>query len=258
MTAEGELLWTPRPQFAASSNVARYIDWLRRERGLDFADYDALWRWSVSEIEAFWGSLWDYFEVQTSTPYRAVLSERRMRGARWFEGAQVNYAEHLLRFEAKAPERIALHHLSELRPLARMTLAELGTQVRTLATAMRELGVGPGDRVVAYMPNIAETAVAMMATMAIGAVWSSAAPEFGVKTVVERFAQIEPKLIFAADGYRFGGKDFARGAEVQSIASQLPSLQTVVWLSYLDPSAPAPPVSSADSTRFHMTQPVVL
>jgi acetoacetyl-CoA synthetase len=240
MTAEGELLWTPRPQFAASSNVARYIDWLRRERGLDFADYDALWRWSVSEIEAFWGSLWDYFEVQTSTPYRAVLSERRMRGARWFEGAQVNYAEHLLRFEAKAPERIALHHLSELRPLARMTLAELGTQVRTLATAMRELGVGPGDRVVAYMPNIAETAVAMMATMAIGAVWSSAAPEFGVKTVVERFAQIEPKLIFAADGYRFGGKDFARGAEVQSIASQLPSLQTVVWLSYLDPSAPAP------------------
>lgn len=246
MTAEGELLWTPRPEFAETSNVAQFLRWLRRERGLDFADYDALWRWSVTEIEAFWAAIWDYFEVQSSTPYRAVISERRMLGARWFEGSQLNYAEHLLRHEAEAPERIALHHLSELRPLARMTLAELGTQVRTLAAAMRELGIGPGDRVVSYMPNVAETAVAMMATIAIGAVWSSAAPEFGVQTVVDRFAQIEPKLLFAADGYRFGGKDFSRSVEVQGIAAALPSLQTVVWLPYLDERAVAPVANARD------------
>jgi acetoacetyl-CoA synthetase len=240
MTVEGQLLWTPRPEFAEASNIARFQRWLHRERGLDFADYDALWRWSVTEIEAFWAAIWDYFEVQSSTPYRAVLSERRMRGARWFEGSQLNYAEHLLRHEAEAPDRIALHHLSELRPLARMTVAELGAQVRMLATAMRELGIRPGDRVVSYMPNIAETAVAMMATIAIGAVWSSAAPEFGVQTVVDRFAQIEPKLLFAADGYRFGGKDFPRRSEVRRIVEALPSLRTVVWLPYLDPAAAAP------------------
>ncbi|WP_281783895.1 acetoacetate--CoA ligase [Sinimarinibacterium flocculans] len=256
MTVEGELLWTPRPEFAEASNVARFQRWLRRERGLDLPDYDALWRWSVNEIEAFWGAVWDYFDVQSSTPYHAVLSERRMRGAKWFEGSQLNYAEHLLRHEAEAPERIALHHLSELRPLARMSVAELGGQVRRLATALRELGIGPGDRVVSYLPNIAETAVAMMATMAVGAVWSSAAPEFGVQTVVDRFAQIEPKLLFAADGYRFGGKDFSRTAEVRRIAEALPSLQTVVWLPYLDAGAVAP-VAQARSWASLLDRPAV-
>ncbi|MEC9364343.1 MAG: acetoacetate--CoA ligase [Pseudomonadota bacterium] len=256
MTVEGELLWTPRPEFAEASNIARFQRWLRRERGLDLPDYDALWRWSVNEIEAFWGAVWDYFDVQSSTPYQAVLSERRMRGAKWFEGSQLNYAEHLLRHEAEAPERIALHHLSELRPLARMSVAELGGQVRRLATALRELGIGPGDRVVSYLPNIAETAVAMMATMAVGAVWSSAAPEFGVQTVVDRFAQIKPKLLFAADGYRFGGKDFSRTAEVRRIAEALPTLQTVVWLPYLDAGAVAP-VPQARSWASLLDRPAV-
>ncbi len=256
MTVEGELLWTPRPAFAEASNIARFQRWLRRERGLDLPDYDALWRWSVSEIEAFWGAVWDYFDVQSSTPYHAVLSERRMRGAKWFEGSRLNYAEHLLRHEAEAPERIALHHLSELRPLARMSVAELGGQVRRLATALRELGIGPGDRVVSYLPNIAETAIAMMATMAVGAVWSSAAPEFGVQTVVDRFAQIEPKLLFAADGYRFGGKDFSRTADVRRIAEALPSLQTVVWLPYLDAGAAAP-VAQARSWASLLDRPAV-
>ena len=210
----------------------------------------------MNEIEAFWGAVWDYFDVQSSTPYQAVLSERRMRGAKWFEGSRLNYAEHLLRHEAEAPERIALHHLSELRPLARMSVAELGGQVRRLATALRELGIGPGDRVVSYLPNIAETAVAMMATMAVGAVWSSAAPEFGVQTVVDRFAQIEPKLLFAADGYRFGGKDFSRTAEVRRIAEALPSLQTVVWLPYLDAGAVAP-VAQARSWASLLDRPAV-
>lgn len=241
MTAEGQLLWTPRHEFADVSNVARYLRWLREKHGLDFADYDALWRWSVSDIEAFWASLWDYFEVCSEAPYRAVLDRRTMQRPKWFEGSRVNYAEHLLRREGEnGVDRIALHHLSETRPLERMSVSQLGDQVRVLATQLRALGVMPGDRVVSYMPNIAEAAVAMIATLAIGAVWSSSAPEFGVKTVVERFSQIAPKVLFAADGYRFGGKTFSRIEEVQGIASQLPSLQAVIWLPYVgDDAAPA-------------------
>ncbi|HVT36888.1 MAG TPA: acetoacetate--CoA ligase, partial [Nevskiaceae bacterium] len=142
--------------------------------------------------------------------------------------------------ETAADDEVVFQHLSECRPLARMSWRELARQVRIVATQLRALGVVPGDRVVSYMPNVPETAVAMMATVAIGAVWSSAAPEFGVKTVIERFSQIAPKVLFAADGYRFGGKDFAREAEVRRIVADLPTLQHVVWLGYLKPAAPPP------------------
>lgn len=258
---EGELLWTPRPEFARASNLAQYMIWLREQRRLDASDYDALWRWSVTETEAFWASIWDYFEVQSETAYTQVLDTREMPGCRWFAGSRLNYAEHLLRFENRQPDAPVFHHLSELRPLARMSWAELGRQVRIAATQLRALGIGPGDRVVSYMPNVPETAVAMMAATAIGAVWSSAAPEFGVKTVIDRFSQIEPKLLFAADGYRFAGKDFPREAEVRRIVDALPTLKHVVWLPYLqeDRRPPAfaglrtwaqlldhPPVAAAD------------
>jgi acetoacetyl-CoA synthetase len=238
---EGQLLWTPRPDFAAASNIARYLQWLRDTSGRDLADYGALWRWSVAECEAFWGSMWDYFEVRSDAPYQRVLDRRALPGARWFEGARVNYAEHLLRYEEKAQaDEVVFQHLSECRPLARLTWHELGRQVRIVATQLRAMGVTPGDRVVSYMPNVPETAVAMMATTAIGAVWSSAAPEFGVKTVIERFSQIAPKVLFAADGYRFGGKDFKREAEVRRIVAELPSLERVIWLPYLAPENPVP------------------
>ena len=238
---EGELLWTPRADFARQSNLAIYMDWLRQQRGLDFTDYEALRQWSVTEIEAFWASIWDYFGVESSTPYRRVLSHRAMPGSQWFAGSRVNYAEHLLRYEAKAGiGETAIHHCTENRPLARMSWQELGRQVRIVATQLRALGVVPGDRVVSYMPNVPETAVAMLATTAIGAVWSSAAPEFGTKTVTERFAQIAPKVLFAVDGYCFGGKRFKREAEVRSIIAELPTLERVIWLPYLEPTAPLP------------------
>ncbi|WP_020650924.1 acetoacetate--CoA ligase [Solimonas variicoloris] len=240
MVQEGELLWTPRPEFAERSQIARYQRWLREQRGVDTGDYAALWRWSVDEPEAFWATIWDYFDVQSSVSYSQVLDRRAMPGAKWFENSRVNYAEHLLRHEKTAPDAPVFHHLSETRPLATMSWRELGRQVRILATQLRALGVRPGDRVVSYMPNVPETAIAMMATVAIGAVWSSAAPEFGVQTVIERFSQIEPKVLFAADGYRFGGKDFSREAEVRRIVDALPSLQTLIWLPYLQPDA-APP-----------------
>ncbi len=244
MVKEGEKLWTPRPQYAQESNVARYQRWLKHERGIETGDYNALWQWSVTDIPAFWASIWDYFDVQSDVPYRSVLEAsadaKQMMGTQWFPGSRVNYAEHLLRAEGEAGERTVFHHLSETRALKQMSWRELGRQVRILATQLRALGVEPGDRVVSYMPNVPETAIAMLATAAIGGVWSSAAPEFGVKTVIERFSQIEPKVLFAADGYRFGGKDFSREAEVRRIAEALPSLQQIVWLPYLRPEAAAP------------------
>ena len=241
---EGELLWKPSADFADGSSASRFLRWLSSERNLHFADYNALWQWSVSDLDAFWAAIWDFFEVRSSTPYTRVLDRRIMPGARWFAGSRVNFAEHALRHESRAPHAAALVHSSELRPLAHMSWGELGERTRALATALRELGVQPGERVVAYMPNIPETAIAMLATTAIGAVWASAAPEFGARTVIDRFAQIESSVIFLTDGYRFGGKDFDRGEQIRTILAALPSVRYVVWLPYLDHSA-APPLPAA-------------
>jgi acetoacetyl-CoA synthetase len=241
VVAEGQLLWTPRPEFARRSNVARYLDWLNRTGRARVADYGELWRWSVTELEEFWASVWDYFEIESTAPYERVVDRRTMPGAAWFPGSRLNYAEHLLRHARTAGEdEVVFHHTSETRPLAGLTWHELARQVRIVATRLRALGVEPGDRVVSYLPNIPETAIAMMATVAVGGVWSSAAPEFGVRTVIERFAQIEPALILLADGYRFGGKDFDRTAQAREITAALPTLRHAVWLPYLDETAGVP------------------
>ncbi len=240
MVSEGQLLWTPSAEFADNSNVAVYTKWLNETRGKNFENYEQLRQWSVTDIEEFWASIWDYYKVSSSTPYDRVLDRRAMPGAKWFEGSQVNYAEHLLRYEVEDGDAVAFHHLSETRPLKTMSRRELARQVRIVATQLRKMGVTSGDRVVSYMPNVPETAVAMMAATALGAIWSSAAPEFGVKTVTERFAQIEPKVLFAVDGYRFGGKDFSREAEVRSIVGGLPTLEHIIWFPYLKEGEPAP------------------
>jgi len=238
---EGELLWTPDPADSSASSVARFMRRLAAERGLSFATYEELWRWSVRDLDGFWSAVWEFFDVHSTQPYERVVDSRAMPGAVWFRGSRVNYAEHLLRHERRAAiGETALVHSSELRALATTSWHELGAAVRVLATQLRALGVVPGDRVVAYMPNIPETVIAMLATTAIGAVWSSAAPEFGARTVIDRFAQIEPKLIFAADGYRFGGKDFDRASEIRTILAALPTVERVVWLPYLDAASSAP------------------
>ena len=238
---EGELLWTPTPEFVERSNMAAFMRWLARERGQSFSTYEELRQWSVRDLDGFWSSIWDYFSILSDTPYQRVLNSTGMPGARWFEGSRVNYAEHLLRYEADAGvDEVVFYHCSEHRPLSTMTWRELGRQVRIVATQLREMGVNPGDRVVSYMPNVPETAIAMMATTAIGAVWSSSAPEFGVKTVIDRFAQIAPKVLFAADGYRFAGREFRRESEVRQIVSALPSLEHVVWLPFDQSQTPAP------------------
>ncbi|WP_029065980.1 acetoacetate--CoA ligase [Labrenzia sp. DG1229] len=250
MVQAGDRLWSGREDFVQSSNIIKFIAWLERKYGLAFSDYETLWAWSADEPECFWQAIWDYFEIHSTEPVTRILSSRQMPGAVWFEGARVNYAEHVLRHEKQGdPKRPALHHLSELRPLEPMAWEDLGNSVRVLAEEFRKLGIKPGDRIAAYLPNIPETVIAMLATAAIGAIWSAAAPEFGAKTVVDRFSQIEPKLLLVADGYRYGGKDFSRNPEIESIAFALKSVEKVVWLDYLNPYA-LPPKLSCDVIRW--------
>lgn len=237
--SEGELLWRPSPDRQEKANLSRYQAWLAQERRLSFHDYQAMHHWSITEPDAFWRSIWDYFNVCADGEFAfAVSADSGMFRAKWFEGARVNFAEHLLRHETSNPAAPAFCHASELQPPATITWSETGGLVRKMADALRALGVRPGDRVVSYMPNIPETAIAMMATVAIGAVWSAAAPEFGARTVIERFAQIEPKILLAADGYHFGGKNFDRRDHVAAIAAELPSLEAIIWHPLLGLGAP--------------------
>jgi acetoacetyl-CoA synthetase len=230
----GELLWTPSPEAIERSNMTAYMRWLEAERGPEFGgDYHAMWRWSITELEDFWASIWEYFDLRASAPYERVLASREMPGAAWFPGARLNYAENLL--AGKPPERLALQHASELRELDSLTWDELREQVARVASALRELGIEPGDRVVAYMPNVPETLIAFLATASIGAIWSSCSPDFGAGSVVDRFAQIEPKLLFCVDGYRYGGRDFDRTGVVADLLAAMPSVAHSVVLPYLDP-----------------------
>ena len=234
-------MWEPPSAQRNSVEMARFMSWAAARRGRAFASYDELWQWSVDELEDFWASVWEFCGVRASKPYERVLASREMPGARWFEGAELNYVENLLRGPVpdKAPARersreVAVLHTSELRKeLAEITWGELEELVAAAAGGLRALGVARGDRVVAYMPNIPETLVALLAVASIGAIWSSAAPEFGARSVIDRFAQIEPKVLLTVDGYRHGGKDFERGANVSRILQELGSVEHVVVLPYL-------------------------
>ena len=230
----GELLWEPSPEAIQRSNMTAYMRWLEAERGLDFGgDYHALWRWSVADLDGFWSSIWEFFDVRAAEPYTEALASRGMPGAQWFPGARLNYAENLLR--DKPDDRVAVIHASELRDLDSLTWAELRDQVARAASALRALGVEPGDRVVAYMPNVPETLAAFLATASIGAIWSSCSPDFGAGSVVDRFAQIEPKVLLCVDGYRYNGRDFDRVEVVAGLQERLPTLEHTVCLPYLSP-----------------------
>jgi acetoacetyl-CoA synthetase len=233
-------LWTPSERELDDSEMARFMRWAGERHGRRFEGYDELWQWSVDELDEFWADIWEHCGVRASKPYERVLGSREMPGARWFAGTQLNYAENLLRGPAGAAdrsERTAVLHCSELREeLSELSWGELSEQVAAVAGGLRALGVGRGDRVVAYMPNIPETLVAFLAVASIGAIWSSAAPEFGARSVIDRFAQIEPKVLLAVDGYRHGGKDFDRTSQVASILAELPTVQSVVLVAYLGAS----------------------
>lgn len=239
----GELLWEPSAEMVERSRLTEFMRWLERERGLRFDGYAELWQWSVDELDAFWDAIWDFFGVQADGERGAVLGSREMPGAEWFPGTRLNYAEHV--FAGKDEGETAILHASELRELGELSWGELRRAVAATAAGLRGLGVQRGDRIVAYMPNIPEAIVAFLATASIGAVWSSCSPDFGPASVVDRFAQIEPKVLFAVDGYRYGGKDFDRRETVAALQEAMPSLERTVVLPYLGPEPDLSPLRDA-------------
>jgi acetoacetyl-CoA synthetase len=245
--AAPEKLWEPSAELVERARMTEYMRWLESDRGLAFADYNELWRWSVEEIEAFWDSIWDFFGVRADGERGEVLTAPAMPGARWFAGTRLNYAEHV--FAGKADEDTAILHASELRELGELSWGEPRAQVAATAAGLRRLGVEEGDRVVAYMPNIPEAIVAFLASASLGAIWSSCSPDFGPASVIDRFAQIEPKVLFAVDGYRYGGKDFDRRDVVAQLQAAMPSLERTVVLPYLGPEPNLSPLR--DATPWH-------
>ncbi|MEH1027012.1 acetoacetate--CoA ligase [Micromonospora profundi] len=235
-----DMLWTPPADVLDRSRIGGYLRWLREHRGLDFADYDALWQWSVTDLDGFWRSIWDHFEVVAHTPPTATLAERAMPGARWFPGATLNYAENVLRMPGRADDDPVVIAHGQTRAPVILTAAELREQVRRVSAGLRRLGVTAGDRVAAYAPNIGETYVLLLATASLGAIFSSCAPEFGTRSVTDRWQQTEPSVLVAVDGYRYGDKAVDRRAEVAAIRAALPSVRHTVSIAYLDPAGTPP------------------
>ena len=225
-------LWEPSAAFAQRTRLRAYMDWLAAYHGVEVDGYDELWRWSVGDIEAFWSSIAEYFDVRFDAAPSEVLADARMPGARWFAGATLSYPEHI--FRGRHADAVAIRHASELRPLEAMTWGQLRTLTARIQGGLRARGVGPGDRVVAYLPNIPETIAAFLATAGLGAIWSSCSPDFGARSVIDRFAQIEPSVLLAVDGYRYGGRDFDRSTVVEEIHAQVGG--QLVRLGYLDGS----------------------
>lgn len=216
--------------------IRRYQDWLAERHGLRFADYDALWRWSVTELDTFWQSIWDYCDLQSPTPHTAVLARNVMPGAEWFPGAQVNYTQQVLRHTeaAAAAGMPAVISRNEQGLHRELSWPELRRQVAALALHLRGQGVQPGDRVAAYLPNIPEAMVALLACASIGAVWSICAPDMGTQAVLDRFRQIEPKVLIAVDGVHYAGRDLDRQTVLAELRAQLPSLEQVILVNNLD------------------------
>ncbi|WP_338873026.1 acetoacetate--CoA ligase [Spirosoma sp. SC4-14] len=232
-------LYLPSRRTIEQSILKKYMDWLFIKKGLYFRDYDDLWDWSVTDLEDFWESIWQFFDVQSHSPYYQVVFEtgqQRMIGTEWFRGATLNYAEHI--FRHRTSQRPALVFASEQRPRPAMISWEtLERRVNAVATYLRQQGVGVGDRVVSVLPNIPEAVIAFLATNAIGAVWSSCSPDFGTASIVDRFQQIEPKVLIAADGYTYNGKPVDKTEALRELRISLPTLQRVIWLPYLDPDS---------------------
>ena len=224
-------LWQPTEEVKQNANVTHYIQWLSKEKGLNFTTREDLWAWSVNEPDAFWSSIWDYFHISASHPYTAVLANKTMPGAQWFPGATLNYAEHV--FRNATADRPALLFRSEREQLREVSWEELRQKVGAVAHALRAMGVQRGDRVVAYMGNIPETLIAFLACASMGATWSSCSPDFGTSSVIDRFKQIEPRVLFAVDGYQYGGKQFDRRGIVAELQQSLPSLEKTVLFPYL-------------------------
>jgi acetoacetyl-CoA synthetase len=231
LVTQGDLVWTPPTDAIKRTRVGAFMGWLADSRGKELSSHEELWHWSVTDLSGFWSAVWDYFGVITHAPYTSALASRDMPGATWFPGARLNYVEHAL----GAPEdtsRTAVLGRSQTRADVDLTFGDLREQVARARSVLQGLGVAPGDRVAAYLPNVPEALIAFLATASLGAVWASCASELGPRSVVDRFAQIEPTVLIAAGGYRYGNKDIDRSEQVAQIRSQLPTVQAVLDIEY--------------------------
>ena len=230
-----KLLWKPSEETIVSSNLTRYIKWLNDQELTSSYNFNKVWEWSVENIDAFWLSIWNYFNVLSDNVPGQITSSKEMPGVKWFEGTKVNYAEHIFRNSTK--QHPAILFKNERDNLSEISWAELEQKVAAFQQFLKNKGIKEGDRVVAYLPNIPEATAAFLAVNSIGAIWSSTSPDFGISSVVDRFSQIEPKLLITVDGYQYGGKPFDKTEEINAIIKELPSLQNVVLLPYLNPGS---------------------
>ncbi|TCK27579.1 acetoacetate--CoA ligase [Pseudonocardia endophytica] len=225
----GVVLRSPADDVLDTTGIGHYVRWLAAERGLTFTDYEQLWAWSVRDLDGFWSSIWDHFGVRGN--YDTVLGTREMPGARWFPGAELNYVEHMLGGPEDADRTAVIAH-SQTREPRQLTFGELADQVARARAGLQRLGVTRGDRVAGYLPNIPETLVAFLACASLGAIWASCAPEFGARSVIDRFAQIEPTVLITVGGYTYGSKDIDKTADVAAIRAALPTVEHVVGITY--------------------------
>jgi acetoacetyl-CoA synthetase len=228
----GRLLWKPSEQRIKKTNMYRFMQTVNKKFGEDFQEYGALYDWSVDNIPEFWASMWKFAGIKASRPYNEIIDDvTKMPGAKWFSGAELNFAENLLRFR---DNNVALIFKGEDQPARRMTYSELYVAVARLAASLKEMGIQPGDRAVGFMPNMPETIIAMLAATSLGATWSSCSPDFGIKGVLDRFGQIKPRVLFTANGYSFKGRKFDSLERISNILKQLPSIEKVVVVPYTE------------------------
>ncbi len=230
--ATGDVVWTPPADVLATTRVGLFVSWLREHRGVEVGDHESLWRWSVTDLEGFWSAVWDFFEVTEHGRRTGVLVDRAMPGASWFPGSLLNYAEHAVRGAGADDRTVAVHARSQTRPDIELTWGDLRDQVARARRVLADLGVGAGDRVAGYLPNTPEALVAFLAAAGLGAVWTTCAVEFGPRSVIDRFGQVEPVVLLVAGGYRYGGKDVDRRTEIEAIRVGLPSVRHVIDIEY--------------------------
>lgn len=248
-TQEGDTLWSPSNKQIAQTRLSDYLLWLKSAKGLSFGNYAEIWRWSVEDVEGFWQSIWDYFEVQGEGSCEPVLGSQKMPGANWYPNAKLNYAEHVFRnAKSDAPALIVRR---ENASTTEVSWSELERETGALAAWMRSIGIKAGDRVASYMPNRRETVVAFLASASIGAIWSSCAPDMGATVVLDRFRQIEPKLLFATDSYNYNGKTHDRSSLVEDLLRELPSVSTVVHAP--GPNSAQPPLTWHNAVSWSNT-----
>ncbi|HEX2766735.1 MAG TPA: acetoacetate--CoA ligase [Candidatus Limnocylindria bacterium] len=241
------VLWSPAPDARARTRIGDYLRWLEQTDGRSFDDYDALLRWSIDDLDGFWSSIWRHFAVGDDPG--PALVDATMPGARWFPEARLNWAEHTLRLSGRADDDVVVIGRSQTRERVELTATQLRDEVARVRAGLAALGVRPGDRVAAYLPNVPEAAIGLLATASLGAIWSSCAPEFGTRSVVDRWSQIRPSVLLTIDGYRYGEREVDRSAEVAVIREALPSIGSTVVLPYLGDGSSIPDAMGWEELR---------